>query len=145
MVSVHTMQAWLKPIKDQHDIHFSPSLIETGLNTENKTSIFSYHHSSVCKYQMSLSLNCIMLEYLIKTCWVADLSLTLKKSLQGIWHRIRTEFPIISRCLTLPSAILYWVGKARVLSSNHYKTKIATNLKAHQRCSVLKFKYPANF
>lgn len=80
LVSVHTTQAWLKPIKDQHVIHFTPSLIETGLNTENKTCIFSYFHSSVCKYQMSLSLNCIMLEYLIKTCWVADFSLTLKKN-----------------------------------------------------------------
>ena len=37
---------------------------QNGLIRENKDLIFSYgHHSSACKYQISVSLNCIVLEF----------------------------------------------------------------------------------
>lgn len=55
------------------------------------------HHSSVCVYQVSISLSCVALDcYLLKIIvWVANLNF-LKKILDDLWFEIKTEFSTVS-------------------------------------------------
>lgn len=63
--------------------------------------MFFYSHFSVYKYQISISLNCIRLEYLISNiaAWIPNLSY-IKKVLYEFWLGIKTA-PLTIRKIDL--------------------------------------------
>lgn len=63
-----------------------------GFYYGNNDLIFSYYYSWACKYQVIVSLDCIII-IVFKNCFSCWLE-RHKISLNEFWHEIRTEFPI---------------------------------------------------
>lgn len=103
----------LGQIQDDYTLNQSSFLLShkhNGLVTENKGLWVSHHHSSF-KYQISVTLDCVMLECLIKKCWLKF----HEKSLEEFWLGIRMEFPKLSEvalCIVFPVCyyICMWNG-----------------------------------
>lgn len=97
--------------------------------------LFSNHYSSACKYQISVPLNWIVLEwYAFKNCSLSRWLGFHRKSLSEFWFGIRAEFPVNSEMalnVVLPFC-------AMSLCKAAFPTRMTWNQNTSQCCKRLK-------
>lgn len=88
-------------------------------------SRISYYHFPAYKHQISISLDCIILEFnlFLSAAWAADSSF-IKKQFSKFWVVIRAKFPIISAKALNISVMYYAFMWGSILHNEHYKIKL---------------------